>query len=184
MKGDFSRQTFAAVKHYAKVLMQQGRVQLDADWNEQQSITEHRLTTESKDVVGASGAPQRNAGFQITTAADGKTLIIGHGRYYVDGILCENENDIGYLNQPDFPNAQDVVAQLTAAQATAAIIYLDVWHRHVTALEDPLMRETALGGPDTATRVRTVWQVKALSAKPPGGGGVSCGDPLTDWDNL
>ena len=184
MKGDFSRQTFNAIKHYAKVLMQQGRVQLDADWNEQQSITEHRLTTESKDVVGASGAPQRNAGFQISTAADGKTLIIGHGRYYVDGILCENENDIGYLNQPDFPNAQDVVAQLTAAQATAAIIYLDVWHRHVTALEDPLMRETALGGPDTATRVRTVWQVKALSAKPPGGGGVSCGDPLTDWDNL
>src|SRR5260370_7976085 len=155
MKGDFSRQTFAAAKQYAKVLMQQGRDKLNADWNEQQSITEHRRTTESKDVVGASGAPQRNAGFQITTAADGKTLIIGHGRYYVDGILCENENDIGYLNQPDFPNAQDVVAQLTAAQATAAIIYLDVWHRHITPLEDPLMRETALAGPPTPPRTPT-----------------------------
>jgi hypothetical protein len=183
MKGDFSRQTFNALRHYAKVLMQQGRVQVDADWNEQQSIIEHRLASESRDVIGASGAPQRNAGFQITTA-DGTTLVIGHGHYYVDGILCENENDIGYLNQPDFANAQDVVAQLTAAHATAAIIYLDVWHRHVTAIDDPLIRETALGGPDTTTRVRTIWQVKALPAKPPGGGGVSCGDTLTDWDNL
>jgi hypothetical protein len=183
MKGDFSRQTFAAVKHYAKVLMQQGRVQVDADWNEQQSIIEHRLTQEAKDVVGASGAPQKNAGFQITTA-DGKALAITHGHYYVDGILCENDSDIGYLNQPDVPNAQDVIAQLTAAQATSAIIYLDVWHRHVTALDDPLIRETALGGPDTATRVRTVWQVKTLPVKPAGGGGISCGDTVTDWDNL
>jgi Family of unknown function (DUF6519) len=183
MKGDFSRQTFAATKHYAKVLMQQGRVQLDSDWNEQQSIVEYRVTNEAKDVVGASGAPQKNAGFGIATA-DGTTLVIGHGRYYVDGILCENENDIGYLNQPDVPNAQDVIAQLTAAQATAAIIYLDVWHRHITALDDSLIRETALGGPDTATRLRTIWQVKALTAKPAGGGGVSCGDTLTDWDNL
>ena len=117
MKGDFSRQTFGAAKHYAKVLMQQGRVQLDADWNEQQSILEHRITTESKDVVGASGAPQRNAGFGITTA-DGKTLTIGRGRYYVDGILCLNETDTPFLGQPDFPNATDVIAQLTAAQAT------------------------------------------------------------------
>jgi len=183
MKGDFSRQTFGAAKHYAKVLMQQGRVQLDADWNEQQSILEHRITTESKDVVGASGAPQRNAGFGITTA-DGKTLTIGRGRYYVDGILCLNETDTPFLGQPDFPSATDVIAQLTAAQATAAFIYLDVWHRHLTAIDDPLIRESALGGPDTSSRVKTVWQVKVLPAKPAGGGGVSCGDSLPDWDTL
>jgi len=183
MKGDFSRQTFGAPKHYAKVLMQQGRVQLDSDWNEQQSILEHRVTTESKDVVGASGAPQHTAGFGITTA-DGKTLTIGRGRYYVDGILCENEADAPYLGQPDFPSATDVIVQLTAAQATAAIIYLDVWRRHLTALDDPLIRETALGGPDTSSRVKTVWQVKALPAKTAGGGGVSCDDSLPDWDNL
>src|SRR5262245_8659850 len=183
MKGDFSRQTFDAKKHYTRVLMQQGRVQLDADWNEQQSIHQHRIATESKDVVGASGAPLHDAGFQIT-AVDGKTLMIGRGRYYVDGVLCENENDTPYKSQPDFPNAPDVIALLTNAQATAAIIYLDVWSRHVTSLDDPLIRETALGGPDTASRVKTVWQVKALPAKPAGGGAVSCGDSLPDWDAL
>ena len=38
MKGDFSRITFDPKKHYSRVLMQQGRVQLDADWNEQAAI--------------------------------------------------------------------------------------------------------------------------------------------------
>ena len=35
MKGDFSRETFDRARHYSAVLLQQGRVQLDADWNEQ-----------------------------------------------------------------------------------------------------------------------------------------------------
>ena len=30
MKGDFSRDTFDPLKHFSRVLMQQGRVQLDA----------------------------------------------------------------------------------------------------------------------------------------------------------
>ena len=42
------------------------------------------------------------------------------------------------------------------------LIYLDVWQRHLTALEAPEIREAALGGPDTATRVKTIWQVRAV----------------------
>lgn len=38
MKGDFIRNTFDLLKHYSRVLMQQGRVRVDADWNEQNSI--------------------------------------------------------------------------------------------------------------------------------------------------
>jgi hypothetical protein len=34
MKGDVSRGTFNAAKHFIGVLLQQGRVQLDADYNE------------------------------------------------------------------------------------------------------------------------------------------------------
>ena len=41
MKGDFSRITFDPDKNYVETLMQQGRVQLYADWNEQQSIHRH-----------------------------------------------------------------------------------------------------------------------------------------------
>ena len=42
MKGDFTRDLFDPTKHYSGVLMQQGRVQLDADWNEQDSIQRNR----------------------------------------------------------------------------------------------------------------------------------------------
>ena len=38
MRGDFTRDSFNPAKAYTRVLMQQGRVQLDADWNEQNSI--------------------------------------------------------------------------------------------------------------------------------------------------
>jgi hypothetical protein len=39
-------------------------------------------------------------------------------------------------------------------------VYLDVWERHLTYIEDDLIREVALGGPDTATRAKIMWQVK------------------------
>ena len=71
-------------KHYSKVLMQQGRVSVDADWNEQQAINQHRIETEALDVLGECGTSVNNDGFKIT--AKGSTLNIGKGRYYVDGI--------------------------------------------------------------------------------------------------
>ena len=41
MKGDFTRNTFDPRKHFARVLMQQGRVQLDADEPEFLQRTSH-----------------------------------------------------------------------------------------------------------------------------------------------
>ena len=61
MKGDFTRLTFDKKKHYRGVLMQQGRVQLDSDWNEQVQIAEHRYSTFFGDFVGQSGAPAENS---------------------------------------------------------------------------------------------------------------------------
>ncbi|MDX2213658.1 MAG: DUF6519 domain-containing protein [Oculatellaceae cyanobacterium bins.114] len=82
-------------------------------------------------------------------------LAISPGRIYVDGILCENEGAL-YRQQPDLPAA--------ALPETSGIYlaYLDVWKRHITLLDDPLIQEKALGGPDTTTRLKTVWQVKLL----------------------
>ncbi len=173
MKGDFSRQTFAAKKHYSGVLMQQGRVQLDADWNEQGAITRYRTETEAVDVIGRCGAPIHEAGFEITT--DGKTLFIGPGRYYLDGLLAENDADknISYEDQAelDLPGADlsAVLAEMADKKLTNALVYLDVWERHITALDDRLLREVALGGPDTTTRMKTVWQVKVLPIARAGG---------------
>ena len=172
MKGDFSRQTFAARKHYSGVLMQQGRVQLDADWNEQGAITRYRTETEAVDVIGGCGAPIHAAGFEITT--DGKTLFIGPGRYYVDGLLAENDaGTIVYEDQAklDLPGADlsAVLGEMAKQKLSNALVYLDVWQRHITALDDRLLREVALGGPDTTTRSKTVWQVKVLPIARTGG---------------
>ena len=52
MKGDFSRSSFDPHKHYTSVRMQQGRVQLDADWNEQADIVLHHLRSQLKDLIG------------------------------------------------------------------------------------------------------------------------------------
>ena len=46
MKADFTRKTFNPAKNYSRVLMQQGRVQTDADWNEQFAALAHREQAE------------------------------------------------------------------------------------------------------------------------------------------
>ena len=47
MKADLTRSTDRPDQHYRAVRMQQGRVQLDAEWNEQQDILNRRIETES-----------------------------------------------------------------------------------------------------------------------------------------
>jgi hypothetical protein len=163
MKADNSRDTHIHKKHYSRVIMQQGRVQVDADWNEQQAINQYRIETETRDVIGLCGAPMNNAGFKISVQAN-NTLLISQGRFYVDGILCENDADVAYEKQPYLPNVipPDVLTLLQENKTLWAIVYLDVWQRHITALDDPHIREVALGGPDTSTRAQTVWQVNIL----------------------
>ena len=160
MKGDFSRNTFDPKKHYSQVLMQQGRVQVDADWNEQQAIHQHRIETEALDIIGKCGASEDNPGFEITGGIEDFT--VGAGRFYVDGILCENETEVLYSKQPDLPKPDAINKLLSDANTSFGIVYLEVWQQHLTALDDPTIREVALGGPDTATRLKTIWQVKVL----------------------
>ena len=51
MKGDFSRRTFNRRKHYNAVLKQQGRVDVDADWNEQTDIQKYIDRTRARDII-------------------------------------------------------------------------------------------------------------------------------------
>ncbi|SFE86159.1 DUF6519 domain-containing protein [Nitrosomonas sp. Nm166] len=162
MKGDFSRDTFDPSKHFSRVLQQQGRVLLDADTNEQTAILLHYLRTLVTDLIGPYAGPEGDdLGFGISQGSDSdnKNFSIGKGRYYVKGILCENDADITYQNQEDYPNPPDLDPERTY------LIYLDVWERHITALEDDYIREKALGGPDTASRTKVIWQVKIDDGK-------------------
>ena len=96
MKGDFTRFTFKPSRHYNAVRMQQGRVQTDADWNEQLDIQAHRERTEMFDIIGPCGVPEGEGGFRVApidadASGHGEVLAIAPGRIYVDGILCEFE---------------------------------------------------------------------------------------------
>ncbi|MFE7525845.1 DUF6519 domain-containing protein, partial [Kitasatospora sp. NPDC057542] len=57
MHADFSRLTFRPGKHYSAVLTQQGRVQLDADANEQAAIERYQLRALAADLIGRRGGP-------------------------------------------------------------------------------------------------------------------------------
>lgn len=172
MKGDFTRFTFRPEKHFSGVRLQQGRVLLDAEWNEQADIESHVDQTTTADVIGKCGAPIHDAGFALPVQAnDVWTQQIGAGRYYVDGILCENESNVAFTAQPDLPGAT------LPTDAGTYLAYLDVWQRHLTAVEQPGLREVALGGPDSATRTKTVWQVKLVSVA----AGSTCASFGDDW---
>jgi hypothetical protein len=216
MAGDISRSSFNQGKHFSGVRMQQGRVQTDADWNEQVDIAQHFTRTAALDLIGPYGAPVADAGFGIT--APGGVLTIGAGRMYVNGILCENGQEA--LVAPPVPAApsggsgpgpggegdpgMDAIVFHPAAHAAPMkfsphvvapppaqpdlpdytlptapgdyTVYLDVWERDITALEDPSILEIALGGIDTTTRSRVVWQVKLMED-------IGCQPDIAAWMN-
>lgn len=168
MQGDFTRWTFDPSEQFTRVLQQQGRVQLDADWNEQAAILLHFLRTLAEDLIGPFGAPPNadgtpGIGFRLENVLDpqGKAETFGFrlrkGRYYVGGLPVENPKDRGY-NQKD--DARKLPGMGTA---DTWLLYLEVWERFLTYVQDDRIREVALGGPDTAARARLVWQVRALS---------------------
>lgn len=70
MKGDFSQAALDGAR-FSRVVAQQGRVQLDSDWNEQQAIIDYRLRTALADIfghgelVGRAVVPQADAGFGV-----------------------------------------------------------------------------------------------------------------------
>jgi len=178
-KGDFTRDTFDLGRSFTRVLMQQGRVQLDADWNEQADLflyAQRRLIT---NLVGPHWGvfdfdidPKGNGGagsiasinpnsFKIASSSGSSNdFSIGAGFYYVDGVPCfnglKNGQPLTYANQEPPP----VPVPLGRDRYW---VFLDVWERQITYLEDDNIREVALGenGPDTATRAEVVWQVKA-----------------------
>src|ERR1044071_4461661 len=93
MKADLTRKTFDPLKHFSQVILQQGRVQLDADWNEQAAILLHSLRTLAADLIGPQGGPADNLGFAIipypSSSPVANDFELGPGFYYVDGIRCE-----------------------------------------------------------------------------------------------
>ncbi len=207
MSFDISRFTFNPWKDYLGVVMQQGRVQLDSDWNEWLAEYSRRVHAGTLDILGLTGVPSTTPyGFKIKAYSSGQQITIGTGRIYVDGLLVENhgsfaeaqwdpalaewsgappgagETDVpNYTNQPYLPGA-------IVPGNGPFLVYLDVWQREVTYLEDVNLVDKAVGV-DTTGRLQMVWQVKLLDISGITGG-VNCWTPdstieqTTSWGYL
>ncbi len=201
MSGDYSRVRFDPRIDLSGVLMQQGRVQLDSDWNEWVAVLDRRLRAESVDTFGvhvtpgitgvAVVSPQTPDAFKILAA--GGNITIGRGRMYVDGLLAENhgggtaefdpvlaelrgQTALAYNLQPYFP------APPSLPSGGLHLAYLEVWQREVTHLQQPNLVESAVSV-DTTTRQQTVWQVRLLANV----GGANCTAPdatVAGWQAL
>jgi hypothetical protein len=162
MYGDISRITFDPTRRFSRVVYQQGRVFLDADPNEQTEILLDLQRSFIAQLTGAHGGFKAGAGFGISDlTASGQKLTdfaIGTGPYYVDGIasycgLREGGDPFRYFDQKAF------TPHPLLESKNPGVVYLDVWERYISALEDDAIREVALGGPDTSGRTEVVWRV-------------------------
>jgi Family of unknown function (DUF6519) len=155
MKGDFSSDTSKAalLAGYTRVLLQQGRPLLDADFNEQSAIHQDYLRKLVVDLMGLGWRP-RAGQFSMVPGPAG-VIQISPGGYYVDGIRCDNPAVCTFTEQP-------FLTQKNLPDGSF-IAYIECWERHLSAVQRPVLREIALGGRDTASRAQIVWQVRAAT---------------------
>lgn len=157
MKIQISRDSFQPGQRYSGVYLQQGRMILDADWNELTDIQKARLSEALRDAI-ASGAP-RSGGLAISF--DGTAVRIEPGTLYVDGVpaalATADQKPVTVLAQPAYPLPQPVKEAYLEKDLR---FYADVWERSVTALQQDQLRDAGLHGADTATRSQTMLQVK------------------------
>lgn len=195
MGGDYERFTFNANNDYAGVFKQQGRVSLPTDWNELVQIFDRRWRAETIDLAGHCLVPASTPDAFLITPTAIADVEIGIGRMYVDGLLAECHGRDPQIYTPDLGELQGTTAipysdqpyypaplppPLSGATGTTDLVYLEAWQREVTAIEAPDIREVALGGADTTTRLQTAWQVRVL----PDIGDHQCSDSIPAWDAL
>jgi hypothetical protein len=182
---DISRFLFQPRKRYSGVRMQQGRVWLDSDWNEDERIRNEDLRRALMDIVCAKGSP--NQGFRVLESTITSSVEVelpdlsttetynfayGNGSFYLGGLRYESEtaedNPERFLHQPDWLQVDATADNLPSlpTQERYDLVYLKGWEQCVTAIEDSELREQALGGPDTSVRVRRMRRVEVLTDVP------------------
>jgi Family of unknown function (DUF6519) len=179
---DIARDSFHPLKNFSRVLKQQGRVELESDWNEQAAIALRCMRLMMNDLIGPYGGPESNCGFRVLVPNEIKPsvaqmeelrndetntllkdcgagdFVLSKGRYYVDGLMCEVHAPFRFTLQSD-GESPPLAVELKGVH----LVYLDVWETEVTWLQDDSIREVALQGADTAARMQIVWKVRAVT---------------------
>ncbi len=167
MGADRARVSYDPGQQYRSVVMQQGRVTLEADWNESQAIQGELIRQETLDIIGPAGTPDNGYEIVVTGAVPVPPFdfTVRAGTMYVGGVRLVLDAAVQYSNQSDWlDNSSDPDWNMPTADnpPTDEYIYLLVREQEVSAVEDSALREVALGGPDTAARTRMIQHIVRL----------------------
>jgi hypothetical protein len=187
MGSDRARITYDPTRKWRGLVAQQGRVTVEADWNEAAAIDAADERAVTLDVVGPVGAP--HGGYAVTatppasppgsasppSSAEGD-LTVGTGTLYLGGERLDLGAPVDLADQPDWrdPATGTLWVAPTATPASpptatgTELVYLLAIEQEVSALEDPALTDVALGGPDTMQRLRVLqrfvrWPTQASS---------------------
>lgn len=182
MPSDRTRTSDDLRQRYKAVVMQQGRVILDRDFNALQEILDGRIAAEALDEIGPCGTP--DDGFAISLPGSIASTPFSHshstphlwdfliapGTMYVGGhrvVLppaAANQPAWSYFHQPDWIDPPPMAGSGGDSRSVPPheYVYLHVSEQEVGAVEDPDLLDVALGGPDTSQRVRLMWRVERI----------------------
>ena len=170
MGSDRARITYDESRQYRAVVMQQGRVTLEADWNEEWQMVNEELRKDVLDIVGPCCTP--NDGYRVLETEHVPDpffdFSVSNGTMYVGGMRVFLANPLRYSQQPDWvdhlhdPDWVDP-STLGETKNRREFIYLYLREQEVSAVEDSVLREVALGGPDTAQRLRLIQHIVRVS---------------------
>jgi hypothetical protein len=192
---DISRYLFDPRMHYATVLMQEGRVLTDSDWNEMANLEDEDRRQLISETVCTEGSP--NDGFKIDgplvpfsvnifpdnppgpplLVLDSYDLTLGTGSFYLGGYRFTIDPATPaetFQTQVDWLTRTLGTGKLPQAPTAADlaggprtdVVYLMGYEQAVTSIEDQEFRERALGGPDTSVRLRRMRRIAVLSNIP------------------
>ena len=164
MTSDRARVTYDPSRRYHGVVAQQGRVSLEADWNEAQAISREQSETRSLDLVGPAGSPDRGYRIEPVLTDEGSAtgdLRVHRGTAHVGGQRVSLGDDILCSSQPDWQDHAGDPLWLDPAipGQPHELVYLMLREQEVSAVEDPALRDVALGGPDTSQRLRILQRI-------------------------
>jgi Family of unknown function (DUF6519) len=162
MAGDRARVSYDPSRKWRGLIAQQGRVTVEADWNEAAMIADERDRKVALDVIGRFATPDR--GYAVTAVAHEdddddrpalRHLAVGRGTLYLGGERLDLNERVHCHDQPDWlDHSTDPFRERHDREVRHELVYLLAAEQEVSAVEDPALADVALGGPDTMQRRR------------------------------
>jgi hypothetical protein len=173
---DRSRYLFQPEKHYSGARLQQGRVLLDSDFNEEADLDDELERRVLLDVIGPVGSPDQGFSVALSTQdappvesvrinGGAPTRIVNFrirpGTMYLGGLRFTLEAEEAVAFQRD---GLQLTRFPTGERPGMAVLH--GWEQAVSAIEDRELLETAIAGVDTSVRMRRMRRVEWFDVEP------------------